>query len=330
MLYNGGEQIIPDVDWRTEFSYPAISWLVICKFRWENTGKDIIRCAPCGAAICVAFHPSLGEESRDGLCRKYLGMLVSSHAATCPFRSRASRWSRVMGKCNPPGGGGGKKSGRSGMIVAEGKDPELLLASKVSDALEDSDVNFYVPPYFLAISDEFLRFEDRTADGSFTHDIVEEGAARIRDKLRPMDIGDSQVNVMVPDAVKDFCDVLRPGVDLYDVFHEDDGGMRASYLLFAFGWSVCEESVAGGGAGVIMKCTMCQARSWLQLSCPKGEKAPAKKRRIDVNIRLIDSHRVYCPYVSGFSFHPGRESSVPGWKVVVSNLLKKATPIKNE
>jgi len=246
----------------------------------------------------------------------------------------------VMGKCNNPGGGDGvaeregSKNRSAEMIVAAEEGYPELLAWEVGDALGgcSNDANFYVPPYFLAISDEFLRFEDRTADGSITRDLVGEGAARIRDELQSMDIGDSQVvDVTVPDAVKDYCDILQPGVDLDCFFYEvGGGGMRTSHLLSAFGWSVCEESVAGG-TGVVLKCTMCQARSWLQLSRSiTGEKTPVKKkRRMDASIMLVDSHRVYCPYVSGFSFQPGRQSNLPGWKVVVSNLLKKVTPISD-
>ena len=278
-----------------------------------------------------------------------MDMLVSSHSSTCAFRPHASRWSRLMGKCNNPGGGdGGGAERREGsknrsaeMIVAASEEgyPELL-AREVGDALgggcSNDAANLYVPPYFLAISDEFLRFEDRTSDGSITRDLVGQGAARIRDELQSMDvIGESQVvdDVTVPDAVRDYCDILQPGVDLDGVFFNEVGGgggmMRTSHLLSAFGWSVCEESVAGG-TGVVLKCTMCQARSWLQLSRSTGEETPVKKkRRMDASIMLVDSHRVYCPYVSGFSFRPGRRSNLPGWKVVVSNLLKKATPISD-
>ena len=330
--------------------------------RWENTGKDMLRCAHCDSAICVTLHPGLDEKSRDGICQKYLDMLVSSHSSTCAYRSHASRMSRVMGKCNNPGGGGGgggeeeggSKNRSAEMIVIaeeEGCDPEhlLLLASEVGDAPGEGDrsngSNFYVPPYFLAISDEFLRFEDRTSDGSITRDLVDAGAARIRDELQSMDIiGESQVDdVTVPDAVKEFCDFLHQpgggGVDLqhgvlYDEVDRSGGMTRTSYLLSAFGWSVCgEETVAGGTAGVVLKCTMCQARSLLRPSrSSTGEKTPAKKkRRIDdaSSITLVDSHRVYCPYVSGFSFRPGRRSHLPGWKVVVTNLLKKASPISD-
>lgn len=246
-------------------------------------------------------------------------MLVSSHAGSCPIRSHASRWSRAMAKCNP-GGGGDEGSEQPEVVIAGGGRDLELLAGKVSDALGGFDANFYVPPYLLVISDEFLRFEDRTS-GSYTRDSVGEGAAQIR-----MNIGNSQIDLTVPDAVKNFCDFLRPGSDLDDIFLEVDGGMRASYLLSAFGWSVCEESVVVG-KGAIMRCTMCQARSWLQLSRSMGERRPSKKCRIDASIRLIDSHRVYCPYVSGFSFHPGQQSDLPGWKVVLTNVLKKATSI---
>jgi hypothetical protein len=224
-----------------------------------------------------------------------------------------------MAKCDP-GRGGDEGTDRLEVVVfGGGGDPELL-ARKVSDALGCSDAKIYVPPYLLAISDEFLRFEDRTG-GSYTWECVGEGAAQIR-----MIIGNAHIDLMVPDAVTDFCDSIRPGSNLDDVFREVEGGMRASYLLSAFGWSICEESVVEG-KGAIMRCSICQARSWLQLSRSMGVSRPSKRCRINASIKLIDSHRVYCPYVSGFSFQPGRQSDLPGWKIVLTNLLKRATSI---
>ena len=51
-----------------------------------------------------------------------------------------------------------------------------------------------------------------------------------------------------------------------------------------------------------------------------GESPKKKRRRVDsANIKLLDSHRVYCPYVSGFASGNGNQSE-PGWKVVLSKL----------
>mmetsp|Transcript_24935 Transcript_24935/g.53777 ORF Transcript_24935/g.53777 Transcript_24935/m.53777 type:complete len:389 (+) Transcript_24935:59-1225(+) len=318
----------------TYFAKPlALSPLVCAAFGWENTGRDIIKCRhpKCGATICVAFHPSLNEESDNRLCQKYLDMLVSSHTSRCPFRSFASRWSKVMHQR----GSRGKdciKSKLADNIITKENNPEQLM-NKVSEVLSDSKTNFYVPPYFLSLSDEFLRFEDCTIDGSITRERAKEGALQIRDKLQARNSGESEVEVVVPDAVTNFFREMHPDADLEDVIYQKESTLKAPYLLSTFGWSICDESA--GENTMTVKCNMCQARTWLA-SSPSTDEEPSsrKRRRIntrdDANLKLIDSHRVYCPYVSGFSFGPGQQSELPGWKLVVSNLLKPATQIHVE
>jgi len=251
---------------------------------------------------------------------------VSSHTSGCPFRSFASRWSKVMHQGGSKAVHCVRKSKRADIITEENNSEYLM--NRVSEVLSDSKTNFYVPPYFLSLSDEFLRFEDCTGDGSITRDRVKEGALQIRDKLRARLDGGSKIDVKVPDAVTIFCRKVLPDADIDNLLYQKENMMKVPYLLSTFGWAPCEGSV-GEKAGVIVKCRICQAKIWLASSLSTDEETFRKRRRIDTKgdatLKLIDSHRVYCPYVSGFSFGPGRQSDLPGWKVVVSNLLRSTT-----
>ena len=201
---------------------------------------------------------------------------------------------------------------------------------KTADELNNSRTNFYVPPYLLSISDQFLRFEDCT-DGSSTMECIKQDAEEIHtDLMASENVGDWKVEV--PDAVTEFCRKERPDVDLDHALYQNQSNMKVPYLLSAFGWSVSNEPDEEN-AGIVAKCNMCHARSLLgPSSAQKDEETPSrKKRRVDASLNLINSHRVYCPYRSGFSFGPGHQSERPGWKVVVSNVLKldSQNPVKN-
>lgn len=288
--------------------------------RYENPSTDIIKCN-CGSTICIVFHPSLNEESRDRLTQKYLDLLVSSHISGCPFRSFASRWSKALHQCSCRGADCDKSNNQAEAIVTKENNSQYLM-NKVSEVLNDTKTDFYVPPYFLSLSDEFLRFEDCTSDGSITREWVKEDALKIHGKLQAM--GDFQVDVTIPDAVTKFCSEVLPDADVGNTLYHKDSSMKVPYLLSIFGWSICNDESVAGENDVIVKCSMCQARTLLASSTPTGEEASRKRRRVDTrddaHLKLIDSHRIYCPYVSGFS-----SADLPGWKVVVSNLLKSAT-----
>mmetsp|Transcript_11463 Transcript_11463/g.24821 ORF Transcript_11463/g.24821 Transcript_11463/m.24821 type:complete len:399 (-) Transcript_11463:359-1555(-) len=315
---------------KTYFAKPlALSPLVCAAFGWENTGKDIIKCRypSCGATICILFHPSLNEESHERLCQKYFDMLVSSHSSGCPFRPYASRWSKVMQKI---GSNGERRNTPKCVENTKRENNSEYLINKVSEALSDRKTDYYVPPYFLSLSDEFSCFEDCTGDGSITSDHIKQSAIQLRDQLLATFDGDSKIDIVVPDAVKNFCHKVLPDADIDDLLHQKDNTMKVPYLLSTFGWTLCEESLRGN-TGVIMKCNVCLAKTWLELSSVTDEGTSRKRRRVDplsdANLKLIESHRAYCPFVSGFCFGSRQQPGLPGWKVVVSNLLKSATHI---
>ena len=212
-----------------------------------------------------------------------------------------------------------------------------------SDALGDTSKNntFYVPPYLLSLSDEYLRFEDCSTDGSITRDRVNEGALQIRDKLQAMEKNIEDFNdiddVTIPEVVTKFCHENHPNVDLGGVLCQKDSIMKDPYLLSTFGWSVCEEHEDDDeeetNCRMVVKCNMCQARAICRTGQPSVSneedegRSRKKRRRITqeaANLKLIDSHRTHCPYVSGFSNGYGKYSELPGWKVVISKLLESA------
>ena len=259
-------------------------------------------------------------------------MLVSSHAASCSFRTFASRCSKVMQKSSRPNRDDGCEKAKKTEILKREDNHSESLMNKVSNALSDSKNDFYVPPYLLSFSDKFLRFEDRTSNGSITNDCVKEGALQIREKLKARIDEDSEISVTVPRCVTDFCDEVDPDADVDKALYLKNSTMKVPYLLSVFGWSLCNESV-GDKSSVIVECSICQAKACMAISWCTDERSARKRPRIDTrgdaNIKLIGSHRVYCPYVSGFSFGPRKQSDLPGWKLVISNLLKSApsTPV---
>ena len=314
-------------------------------YRWENSSRDIIQCTQCGGTICVAFHPSLNEESRTNVCQKYMEMLVTSHCNTCPFRSYAARWSKVMQhkqQTCEEGDGDNSTHSQSGATktISENNDASNRL-NKVSEALlGNSKTNFYVPPYLLPLSNDLLRFEDCTEDGSITRDNIKEGALKIHDKLQAMDIGGSSKlrELMVPEIVTKYCNEKFPGIDLDDVLCQKNITMKTPYLLSTFGWSICDNDdepetldERKNKDAVVVKCNICQARATLLMQSTEAEheddgEGSRKRCRIDsiqdgIKLKLLDSHRGHCPYVAGFSYGCGQQSE-EGWKVVLSCLEK--------
>ena len=315
--------------------------------RWENTGKDIIKCrhpnccggsgggrGGVGAAICITFHPNLNEESHNQLCQKYMDMLATCHGSKCPFRTYAGRWLKVMKHYAIDEEGDGFNDGPSY--------GDTKLADK--DSNESNDTNhivcsttnkLYVPPYFLSISDEFLLFEDCSADGSITRDRVRvrEDAIKIRDMSQDgmVHVDISQMELTVPDVVTDYCRAINPNVEFDDVINTGGETMKTHYLLATFGWSICTDVVddnSDNNSRAIVKCNMCLSRSRLELPSSRAddvEIGSRKRRRMDARFHLIDSHRMYCPFKSGFAYRPGATSQLPGWKVVVSNMMKKTS-----
>ena len=282
-------------------------------FRWENTGKDLLKCRQCGAAVCVAFDPRLDEASRERLCQKYVGMLASSHECDCPFRSAADRWSKMMARAE------GCERRHRGERTAEGRHP---------DAVDLSHATFYVPPYLLSFLEDLLRFEDGTSDGRLTRRRVRDGALRTRETLRARTCGKTTFDFTMPAEVTGFCRAVHPGVNMETLLGQDDDTLAASYLLSAFGWTPGAE-MTEKRAGAMVRCDICHATAWLSPSVATEKVAARKRRRLEspcgAPLQLLDSHRPYCPYVAGFARGPG-DASEAGWKVVVSNLLKSCPP----
>ena len=243
-------------------------------------------------------------------------MLASSHKDVCPFRSFAKRSLKVMERKY--------KTNKSAVITDDddhiNNGPENLM-DKVENALKKSTVDLYVPPYMLPLCNEMKRFEDFVGDGSVTKQSVEEDAIKIQ---RQIDVKGGAIGVEIPSAVSMYCREVLSDPSLFD---KSPKSTRDAYLLSAFGWSLCDDNGSVGNMTGVLKCKMCLARSILASATPASGESPNKKRRRidklrDANVKLLESHRAYCPYVSGFANGVSQQSE-PGWKVVLSNLNKK-------
>lgn len=249
------------------------------------------------------------------MCSKYLDLLASSHKDVCPFQSFAKRSLKVMQRQ--------RKTNNSSVVVSDSDehnvnhDPASLM-DRVEMALKKSTVDLFVPPYMLPLCNEMKMFEDYACDGSVTKQSVEDDAVKIQSQI---DARGSVIGVEIPNAVTTYCrEVLSDPA----TFDKSQKTSRDAYLSSAFGWSICDDKngAAEGNnmMGILLKCKMCLARSILAATPANGESPKKKKRRVDsANIKLLDSHRVYCPYVSGFASGDGYQSE-PGWKVVLSKL----------
>ena len=240
-------------------------------------------------------------------------MLASSHKDVCPFQSFAKRSLKVMERKT--------KTKNAEMIDVEEKDGDksAALMNQVEMALKEPTVDLYVPPYMLPLCNEMKRFEDFTGDGSVTKQSVEESAMKIQRQINARDA----VEVDIPEEVSTYCrDVLSdPDSKLFD---KSENCSRDAFVLSAFGWSLCDED--GNMMGVMLECNMCLAKSILASAPPVSAESPKKKkRRIDAlreaDIKLLESHRAYCPNASGFA-QGTSDQSKPGWKLVLSNLNK--------
>ena len=204
-------------------------------------------------------------------------------------------------------------------VAEEDGDKSAALMNQVEMALKEPTVDLYVPPYMLPLCNEMKRFEDFTGDGSVTKQSVEESAIKIQRQINVK----GAVEVDIPEEVATYCrEVLSdPGTKLFD---KSENCSRGAFVLSALGWSLCDEDE--NMMGVMLKCNMCLAKSILASAPPVSVESPKKKkRRIDAlreaNIKLLESHRAYCPNASGFA-QGTSDQSKPGWKLVLSNLNK--------
>jgi len=212
-------------------------------------------------------------------------MLATSHEERCVFRKYAGRWLKIMERLAK------QLDERKRITACSGEQRKTNLS-------QESKV--YVPPYLLSLSNEFLRFEDASNDGSVTYHKIQEESMNMM-KMLP----NFQFEVSVPDDLRDYCEV--PASIKWNKFQNAN-------LLTIFGWNI--------DGNECVQCKICLSRATLK----------SRKRRItqivnesekETQLHLIKSHRVFCPYVSGFSCEPNHKSE-SGWKVIVSNLVRYA------
>ena len=244
-------------------------------------------------------------------------MLASAHKDVCPFQSFAKRWLKAMER----------QSKTNSTVISDlgqniQNEPAALM-DRLEMALKTSTVDLYVPPYMLPLCHEMTRFEDFTGDGSVTKQSVEEDAIEIQRRIDAK----CTIGVEMPNAVSSYCREILSDANV-ELFDKSQKSSRDAYMLSAFGWSVCDDNCSiGNTMGVVLKCKVCLARSILPFTdtAVNADSPKKKRRRVDTlreaNIKLIESHRSYCPYVSGFARGVSQQTE-PSWKVVLSNLRK--------
>ena len=219
-------------------------------------------------------------------------MLATSHEENCVFGKYALRWLKIMER-----------------LDKERKQNESDKETNRTADVQDNNVGLskkqpiYVPPYLLTLSKQLLVFEDASKDGSVTYHNIQEDSSAILN-----DLPKCQYEMHVPDAVKEFCNV-HPRAK-YNM-------RQAANLLATFGWSIDQNDEG------CVQCKLCLSKSLLPTKKRPRDETKVEYEIQEVKLHLINSHRVYCPFVSGFSFGTSHKSEA-GWKVVLRNLIKYA------
>jgi hypothetical protein len=171
----------------------------------------------------------------------------------------------------------------------------LRMQKPEEDAKEGEITQQYVPPFLLSLSDQFLLFEDVSNNGSVTHYRIQQETHTLTKSLPK-----STFEVTVPNEMSEYCEISTSKDCI-------------PFLLATFGWHYITNTEC-------VQCPICLSKAIL----------PNRKRRLneikvseieEVKLHLIQSHRVYCPYVGGFSFGPGHVTE-SGWRVIVKNLVR--------
>lgn len=217
-------------------------------------------------------------------------MLATSHEDDCSFRKYAERWLKIMERLDKRG--------------------NTLDSEKGADSGYPRDHTVFVPPYFLSLSSSFLIFEDASDDGSVTNYKIQEESTLVLQGLPKT----SQFELECPDAINDFCEVPTS---------TKRSRIQTAYLLATFGWHIDKYDEG------CVECEICLAKSVLPTRKRSRDEVKTDDAVHEVKLHLINSHRVYCPYVAGFSVSPKQEGRA-GWKVIVTNLVKFATKDKGE
>lgn len=217
-------------------------------------------------------------------------MLATSHEEKCVFSKYAMRWLKIMEKLTTQQNSTKHEKGEADIPTGD----QDILSKKLP---------VYVPPYLLSLSNQFLVFEDTSKNGSVTHHKIQENSSKILSMLP-----ECQYEVYVPDAAKDF-------------YHVPSSSRRNSkqtaVLLAIFGWSIDQSDRGCVRCKICLSKTLLPSRKRSQDVINRGNEDP------EVKLQLMDSHRVYCPYVSGFSFGASHSNEV-GWRVVAQNLVRYA------
>lgn len=233
-------------------------------------------------------------------------MLETGHGDKCVFRRYVGCWLKVMRRLY-------KQHNENISILRNGEQGHNTSLDNAETIVEHS---VFVPPYLLPLSNQFLVFEDISDDGSVTFEKIQlESSTIMKDLQRRLDF-----EVSLPDALKNFVAIPSKISCRRDT-------QQTANLLATFGWHYDHSNNDSGGNCV--KCNICLSRALL----------PSRKRRLNevktssemdnAKLHLVNSHRVHCPYVSGFSFNAEHKSDA-GWKVVVENLVKYAKRQKND
>ncbi len=309
---------------QTYFAKPLkLSPLVCARFGWENTGTDFLTCSctsKCRGAIFVHFHPDLSPESELELVNLFRKMLATSHCDTCPFQMDSKRWLTLM------------------------------------DNNDRNNHKFVVPPYLIPMSQEFRILEDDSRTGFVTKEHIMLESKRLEEALAGMSIQLEHISVTsgkVEDQIKKYFDDAKRGeicsrssisiLDLLKAGNErGDSISKESALLALFGWRLFQQhgdnesqpstnQTEKSDEKIQVMCKVCYAQCFIDLSDTNScDQRGTKRARLTTSpaaFDMLNSHRHFCPLVSGFVRNKEDETNTSGtsracWEVTLESVCR--------
>ncbi len=327
----------------------------------------MIKCSKCPAVVCLKFHPGLTPASYRQLTQIYRTQLANCHEDTCPFSMDAKRW-LIMNETEPenvPGIGISNES----TIVETVVPPFLIPMDKEYFMLQESSYlsNNSGVSTREHILKEAAILRNTIGENRAEFMLSDETKSRIisicnshnvlQSTSSHPDAHDGEVLSYQNQLSKVFNTTIDSSTgEVSSNQNPNKSNTDLNYILLSlFGWRLDIPKDAHGSQQPCVTCPFCFNSQLCSKILPsllskkqslegemKNHGPPSPKRqRVEgapntplpvlenVQFDLINSHRYFCPMVSGFVRKDAVKSkttkhgtSEPGWELMLSSVCK--------
>jgi hypothetical protein len=311
--------------------------------RWKNVASDMLVCTNCQAAWAVVFRSELSASATQHLTCLYREQLSSSHVDACFFRKEAAQYL----ESNNTKSESTQEKKDSSLDRFQPIVPTLLARVFSSDLMEilehPNPANLLSARWRKLLT---VVSSSAESDGSLQFPDVQVPKS-VLDFRPPLDPS-SSASSSAPDTSPSGPTLLNRIVTKFEKAGDGTTETELSAAmvesvaaLVLLGWIPCQEANdstdhihADTALNVsttipqclFLECPMCLARMELPLtldSSTSEESPPPRKRSRQLALDPVQSHRHYCPFVSGFPTSATTSSeTTPIWQSLAIRLLR--------